>query len=90
MVASHQRPLGRVPNQMSEPAVPLVLGRITIVTTAAVKAVIIAASAVGAAGVAAVGLHKPTRERIMHKDAEGHRRFFGDKTEIVPEEEKKE
>ncbi|KAI9628432.1 hypothetical protein H4Q26_018078 [Puccinia striiformis f. sp. tritici PST-130] len=42
MVASHQRPLGRVPNQMSEPAVPLVLGRITIVTTAAVKAVSIA------------------------------------------------
>ncbi|KAI9631660.1 hypothetical protein KEM48_014631 [Puccinia striiformis f. sp. tritici PST-130] len=35
-------PARRVPNQMSEPAVPLVLGRITIVTTAAVKAVSIA------------------------------------------------
>ena len=58
-------------------------GIIALGLTAAVKAVIIAASAVGAAGVAAVGLHKPTRERIMHK-------FFGDKTEIVPEEEKKE
>jgi len=65
-------------------------GIIALGLTAAVKAVIVAASAIGAAGVAAVGLHKPTREWIMHKDAEGHRRFFGDKTEIVPEEEKKE
>ena len=33
MVAQHHWPIGQVPNQMSEPAVPLVLSRITIATT---------------------------------------------------------
>uniref|UniRef100_A0A915CE44 Senescence-associated protein n=1 Tax=Parascaris univalens TaxID=6257 RepID=A0A915CE44_PARUN len=33
MVASHHWPIGQAQNQMSEPAVPLVLSRITIATT---------------------------------------------------------